>query len=393
METTWIPPKIIIGQVATGGYYFRREDLENKIWEEIKKGNNILLAAPRRVGKTSVMKSLAEQSNSNYKFVFKNVQGISEELDFYKTLYELILYCLNESERYKVQFKNYFKKMKISEITISGIKIDRNDINYLTEINKLIPQFKDENIVLLIDELPEVLYKLHEKGKGEEACNILNNLRGWRQQKGFEKVQFVLAGSIGIHYVIGLIDKRTKGINDLKEIRCLPLDEERGEFEKYMDWITSDATIRYNRDLKAYLKEKTGHFTPYFINLLINKVDETCRKNNRCEITESDIDIAFSKVINNRTYFSDWKQRLQDYMPKEDFAFVNDVLIHTAHKDEISIQEIYNLASEHDKKYCYMEFIANLIQDGYITKQNEKYVFISPFLKEFWKNDNPVYIG
>jgi hypothetical protein len=78
-------------------------------------------------------------------------------------------------------------------------------------------------------------------------------------------------------------------------------------------------------------------------------------------------------------------------MTKEDFAFVNEILIHTAHKNEVSIQEIYNIASKHDKTLDYMSFIANLEQDGYIAKQKEKYVFISPYLKEFWKNNNPIY--
>jgi predicted AAA+ superfamily ATPase len=56
MKKEWQNPKAIIGKEATGKYYYRREDIENDIWKEIQKGNNILIASPRRVGKTSVMK-------------------------------------------------------------------------------------------------------------------------------------------------------------------------------------------------------------------------------------------------------------------------------------------------------------------------------------------------
>ena len=106
MEATWVPPKTIIGKEAIGDYYFGRKNLEEKIWREIKKGNNILFTAPRRSGRTSVRKSLSEQSNTEY--------------------------------------------------------------------------------------------KLYKDGKESEANNILKNLRYWRQQKGFEKIQFIFAGSIGI---------------------------------------------------------------------------------------------------------------------------------------------------------------------------------------------------
>jgi hypothetical protein len=40
-----------------------------------------------------------------------------------------------------------------------------------------------------------------------------------------------------------------------------------------------------------------------------------------------------------------------------------------------------------------MDFVNDLEQDGYIAKQENKYVFISPFLKEYWRHNNPNYNG
>ena len=91
MKAAWKSPKTIIGSVATREYYFVRKDLEDEIWSEIKKGSHILLTAPRRVGKSSVMTSLATQSDADYRFVFRNIQGIRGETEYYKTIYELIV--------------------------------------------------------------------------------------------------------------------------------------------------------------------------------------------------------------------------------------------------------------------------------------------------------------
>ena len=55
MSNTWINPNIIIGNTATGNYYFPRPQIEADTWSEIEKGNHVLIAAPRRVGKSSVM--------------------------------------------------------------------------------------------------------------------------------------------------------------------------------------------------------------------------------------------------------------------------------------------------------------------------------------------------
>ena len=76
-----------------------------------------------------------------------------------------------------------------------------------------------------------------------------------------------------------------------------------------------------------------------------------------------------------------------------DPQFVNEILKHIAHRDRITIQEIYDKAIKYEKEDDYMTFIRDLQQDGYIVENEGKYIFISPFLKEFWKLDNPIYNG
>jgi hypothetical protein len=393
MNQNWKAPKIIIGKEATGQYYYRREEIENEIWEEIVKSNNILLAAPRRVGKTSVMKYIAEYPKPGFRLIFRNVQGIDTEERFYKTLYELIIHCLSKFKSNRTLIENYFRKMRISEISTSGFKIEEKAIDYLSEINSLIPQLDPggENIVLLIDELPEVLHEMYKKGEKSMALNIIKNLRHIRQETDFKKIQFFFAGSIGLHYVVKLIDGSSSDINDLNKIQYLPLNGD--EVSLYIDSVTKDATIKYSDDLKQYLAGKIQYFVPYFFNIMLDAIHNIAKKSNNPIIDKQSIDVAFESVIKNNDYFKDWKQRLSDYLPKEDFSFVNEILIHIAHKDKISIQEIYDKATKYNKVNDYMDFVNDLEHDGYITEHNQQYVFISPFLKEFWKRNNPVYNG
>lgn len=391
MKNNWKSPNIIIGKEATGKFYYRREAFENEVWSEILKGNNVLIAAPRRVGKTSVMKYMTENSIENYKLIFRNVQGIDSEKQFYKTIYELIIICLNKFKKNKALIQNYIKKMRISEITTSGIKIETSEIDYLTEINSLIPQLEEdgENIVLLIDELPEVLHNLYLNGQKETALNILKNLRHWRQEDDFKKIQFVLAGSIGIHYVVNAISGRSSDINDLYKIIHQPLNEE--EVHDYIITVTKNATVQYNEELINHIKNKVQYFVPYFINLMLDEINRTAIKKENPNITIENINEAFSAIIKNNDNFSDWKKRLTDYLPKEDFKFINEILTHISHKDSINIHNVYDIAVKHNKEDNYMDFIRDLEQDGYIVENGKDYIFISSFLKEYWKQINPVH--
>ncbi len=394
MHTKWISPKTIIGSVATGDYFFPRQDVVEEIWEELDKGNFVILAAPRRVGKSSILKDLEKKPKDGYKVKFENIQSLTSENEFYQKIYKIFLSCLDKSAVTEVTkwLKKYMSNKDI-KLTTSGIELKNNTstFNYKNEIELLLNDLEgfDECVVILLDELPEVLHNLYKKEKKEEAISILKQLRNWRQ-KGYQKLRFVITGSIGIHYVVQAIEGRNADLNDLKKVNCPALDTQIAT--DYIEWATKDATIKYSKELQDYFKEKIkSYFTPFFINILLEQVDKNAKKKKKTEITIQDIDQAFTEVVKQNDHFLDWKKRLSDYMPADDFAFVNEILIHISHNDSITVQKIYDKSSKHNKKDSYMELINDLENDGYILEHNNVYTFISPYLKAFWSRNNPIY--
>lgn len=393
MKITWKEPKIILGPVATGDYYFKRENIVNEIWNELDKGSFVLMSAPRRVGKTSIMKDLESNPRENYKIAFKNIQSLNSEVEFYKTIYGLLLSCLKKSEKFKNFFQKWIKTKSITDVEIlsGSFKIETKEVDYLQEINSLISDLDKENgetLVLLIDELPEVLHNLNKNNKKEQAIAILKNLRTWRQEERFHKLKFVLAGSIGIDYVVKTIEGRSSDLNDLRKVQCHALSKK--EALEYIEWATNDATIQYDDSLKEYLLDKIQYYIPYFLNIIFDEVDKKLRKENNTKVTNQNIDDAFNLAIKNNGHFEDWKSRLSDYLPSEDYNFANKILTFIAHEEQIMIQKIYDIATKSEKSNDYMDIIDELEKDGYIIENNGNYNFISPFLKDFWKRKNPI---
>jgi hypothetical protein len=394
MKKGWINPKIIIGNTAIGEYYYDRPEIVENIWEEIEKGNHVLLAAPRRVGKSSVMKYMTEHPLAGYKCMFENIQGIDCAEDLFRTIYRLVKACMSLGQRSATWIQDFFKEIKIEEVTVDGtITFGGRTISHLEALNHIIPKLSSKDVVVLfLDELPEVLYSLHKKNKNEEAISILKNLRRWRQDDQFKNLRFVLAGSIGIHHVVRLIEGRTVDKNDFNEVRFEALNGQ--EAVNYIAWATgNNATIKYDEDICTYLLLKIQHHLPYFINLMLDEINKKARRENRTSITLVDIDEAFNQITKNSSCFSDWKSRLFNYMSPADAEFLNDVLIHISHKDFISKQKLYDLALKHGKKFEYMDMIDGLEKDGYVSEHADKYIFVSPFLKAFWKRNNPIYEG
>ena len=134
----WKSPKIIVGNKATGEYYYERTELQNEIILEINKGNHILIADPRRFGKTSIMHFIVENCPNNMKCIFENIQGINSKEEFYKKFYELILNSLSKDKQIWNKVKGFFSEINIKEVTIKGVSFDsKKEIDYLKEIDAI----------------------------------------------------------------------------------------------------------------------------------------------------------------------------------------------------------------------------------------------------------------
>jgi hypothetical protein len=381
----WIPPKVIIGSKATGEYYFNRQNIVDEIWEAIDKGIHILLAAPRRVGKTSVMVHMVENCGEDYRCVFENIQGITSENEFYKRIYELILNCLRQDKKLVTKLGDFLKEINLIEINVKGTAKfgDKKEIDYLNSVNQIIPKLAGTKVVLFLDELPEVLHKLYKNGEKEQASGIIKNLRKWRQEEQFGSLCFVLAGSVGIHHVVKTIEGRTSDLNDHHQVDFEALST--NEADEYVSWATHGATIQYDDILKPYLLKKVSHFIPYFINLMLNEIHSTAKKKRDAKISTDDIDKAFDKIIKQSEYFKDWRNRLFDYFPENVAKFLDYILTYISHGEGISKLKLYDAARAYSLVSECIDLMGDLEKDGYIYEKDDSFYFVSPFLKSYWK--------
>lgn len=388
----WKHPNTITGDAATEGRYLRREYINDNFWREVYKGNHILFVAPRRVGKTSIMKDLADNCPEGFAGIYENIEGVDSRNGFYQRLFELILQSVHYSrlQQAKELIGRWTKKFSISEISKSGIKITARTVDYEKEIRDLIPELKAAkvHVIIFLDEFAEVIYKLKKKGCQEDAVNILHVLREMRSDRDFKHFTIVYAGSVGLEFVIKHID-RPKLINDLHPIKLDILTDD--EASRLVSQLVDGVSIQLSEEIRGYLKQKISYLLPYYLQLMIEAIDEIAYASRTIIVTKEMIDQAFLNVLKEKKNFEDWLLRLKEYH-SENFKFINELLQHTAHRGSISIQEIYNKAKNCGHSEDYMDFVEELIHDGYlIESESHIYRFISPLLQQYWLQKYPVY--
>jgi uncharacterized protein len=146
MNQHWISPKI--GQIAKGKYYFNRPDIVEKIWTLIEKDSNVLVAAPRRLGKSSVMFYMSENCPEKVKGIFRVIQGVKSEQGFYQFIFELLYDCLGMFQKANYWLNEDMPPIK--KMGMDGVEFGDTKIDYVKEINKILLKLATKKLRIVL---------------------------------------------------------------------------------------------------------------------------------------------------------------------------------------------------------------------------------------------------
>lgn len=386
----WIHPNTISGPAAEGDKYFKREYINDEFWEEIEKGVHILFTAPRRVGKTSIMKDIVKNSKAGYICRYENIESDKNQSQLFKRLFNMLLAELKTHKKYKKQIQTWFKGRGIGEMSVDGaVKFTSKTIDYKSELLELLAELNtiETKIILFLDEFPEVIASIKRSEGAEKTIETLHTLRAIRQNENFKNFVLVFAGSIGLEQVVEDLD-RPKLVNDLHRIRIPVLLEEEGK--NFIQFITKSSSITISDETSELLLNRIGYLIPYFIQKMVEECNKILHRKTQPKLTQEEIEQAFNNLLKYDENLKDWESRLKEpYLAKKASTFCKEILTTVSHNEQISIQEIYNISQKHQQNEEYMNRINMLERDGYIVEEDGSYKFLSPVLKMWWQRQHP----
>jgi hypothetical protein len=377
--------KIIIGPAAEGEFYFARPHLDEQFWKKLKESHNLSIAAPRRVGKSSFMLHLLKNNKEGHFCIYIITESINEPNEFFKKVYKTLLGTLSLGGKFKQFFEDVFKRLDIKKISMTEIEFGKNEIDYYEEILLLCKEIKenDVRIVLMIDEFSQTLENIITDQSREVARNFLHQCRELRQNLDVKsKISFVYTGSIGLGNLVLSIDE-PRSITDLGHFNIPPLSTE--EANKIITQIIDGDSIQFEEKEREYFLNKMNWLLPYFIQVMMSEMDSICKEMGKQTISESIIDEAFKRALDNRSYFEHWLTRLRSIFKGPEFSFAKEVLKIAAINNGIDYYQLQDVSTRFDID-DFVPLINILQHDGYLVKKEQKgiYGFNSPLLQSWW---------
>lgn len=279
--------KNILGTPVISNDFFGREKEIRELVNFIENGQSVYLYAPRRMGKTSLIKQLIQTYNEKYLFHYVNEINNNPDNHYISDFLNLIV-----------------PRNKLSE------KLDNGEI--IESIMKVVPENK--TLVFAIDEFDFLIEQYSTKGT--EKINDLLELHRYLRHQNDKRIVFLYAGEEQLYRYPILL----KNLNDISTMSLKPLTEMQSF--NLIDKLAVSQGIEIMKNVSRRIFEFSNGI-PFNIQLLFSHIVSDVRnKIIDTLITKDELD----KVIDKTLY--ELKQ-YQFHRPPQNDKFQVDVEINS----------------------------------------------------------------
>ncbi|XXY52082.1 ATP-binding protein [Sorangium sp. So ce269] len=398
-----------VGNWVSGERFWNRE---KEIWdlkELLGEGANILIAAPRRVGKTSVMRKLCEElEQGNYRCLFLDLQRSQSGEDAivelgvatrpHQTLWDRAKELVRDkaerleslgTEEFKLTFREHLKQ----DWQAKGERL----------FDALAGGDEDRPVVIFMDELPILVNRLL---KGDEYTitperrkltdEFLSFLRA-QTIKHRSKIRLVVAGSIGLEPVLrqaGL----SATINTFTPFELRPWDEETAV--GCLEALANNYSVVLLEGAARRMVEKLGSCIPHHVQMFFNHIYNDTKRRVQQEVSLEDVERVYKhSMLSTRGHaeLSHMEERLKLVLGQRDLPLTLDLLTEAAVVGILTPGASMTLARDSaviaepgapaEKPQDVLRRVVDLLKhDGYLVDNDAgALVFGSLLLRDWWK--------
>ena len=388
----------VIGQAVVGDDLYGRDYELARLWETLEQGEHILILAPRRVGKTSLMLELRRAPRENWNVIYVDVERGDGPADFVAA----VLAALAADRRYRSRFETIpfsgAVKDVLGQFQSVSVDVDVLRVELKGAIGREWDHAADQlqarltnlpaagaNLLIIVDELPFLVSRmLRTAERKHDAEMLLSRLRHWRQAPELRgKVRTLVGGSIGLE---GVLRRASLSglINDLAPFHLDSWDRPTAvEFMKALgngcDFRLDDASIARILDL---LRDPV----PYHVQLFFSTLRDACR-NKPSRVSPEMIERCFEERLagaSGTAHLDHYAERLEIAFGEREHEMARDILGRACRREDgAGFAELEDLRQRSGQMY--LSVLRDLEADGYVRHEGSRLKFRSNLLRKWWR--------
>ncbi|NQT86280.1 hypothetical protein HQ560_05910 [bacterium] len=396
----------VVGTPARGEDFYDREELVAQLWSRLDVGS-VLLAAPRRFGKTSVMYRLIDEPRPGWRVVHLDAEAIREPANFVVALLDALL----ADQKIRNFLKKTWKKSgrgfwkRLSSVVLKGpggveFRIALKDAlgedwqERGAALLQALRSYGDmgERLLIIIDELPVMLHLFRENEvPDEEAKAFLYWFRKLRVDPGvgLSDCRFVVGGSIGIEYYLSALGA-TAAFNDFERMTLGELSKDRAR--GLLRELLADRKLELSPRAERRALELIGAPIPYFIQVFVSEM-VAARIGGPKSLGPKSLEAVYHDRVlsaNCKGYFQHYYERLSRYdKPLERAAKEVLKAIALAQPERVrasTLRSVFAKAmGESHSDDIFAGLLGDLENDFYVRCDRDGCAFASKVLCDWWR--------
>ena len=326
-----------------------------ELWQTLRTGH-VVLTAPRRTGKTSVMDFLRNHPENGFSVVSINVQDLTHPADFFQVLLDGFHDAHPDFVRDQLAAGWGLVSGvlgRIDEVGVGSFKLALRGsdpdwrTNWRRHGDTFLAQARNTGVPILfiVDECPDMLLNLSREDGG-----LLREFLAWfRTQRQHpapsrDSIRWLVGGSVnlaGTLDALGLVDL----INDFEDVALPPLTH--GDIEAFVKEMLSGRDVPFDDDVVQRLIDLLGRPIPLFMQIAAQDLYRLWKRKRR-RIVAADVDAVFDAMIVGsaaRTRLQHFHSRIRQYYadPKRSIAHA---LLGTSQHERIGVEARNSVAGD-----------------------------------------------
>ncbi len=379
--------------VEDENFYDRERELRRLL--EALEGHHVLMSAPRRVGKTSLIRKAAKEWTAKGD---RAIQLSGEGVDTEPGLLQRIASQIERPATWTDRVGKLLKKSSqlVGRVQkIAGVELAAAAEKTWQEVwsEEIVPVLAkvQRPVLIVIDELPVLVLRLLDEKRGGSRARAESFLGWFRAARLGEHgeptgLRWLLAGSVGLRTVVQRHDL-SNTVNDLHVERL-------GAFPPAVaDAFLQELADAYKCDLddptrKAVL-EAVGWPIPFYLQLMFQHLRYRMEDTGR-PADPAMVDAVFDELVRNEASLHSWVERLRVELGAVDADHAIALLDRCAQdpdgarRDALRQILFPRVADEAERARLFKFLLGTLENDGYLVRDGERERFRSPLLRAFW---------
>lgn len=390
-----------------------RDALIERLWDVIRR-QHVLLVAPRRTGKTSVMNHLLDQPRHDHLVVYQNVQDLAHPADLFQTILDNFFDKHPDAVRkmatggWKLLHDACEKiSNKVESVGAGGFKmvLRESDPAWKTNWKKhgqdLLREIRRINcpVLLIIDELPDMILNLRK----EEESLLLDFLAWFRVQRQRppptdDSIRWLVGGSINL---AGTLDQihAVDTINDFS-VEPLPVLSAK-EVQEFVKRMLQGRGVAFSNTVPRRVATRLGRPIPLFLQMATQDLYRLW-KTHKCTLTSADVNHVFDALVTSlaaQDKLQHYHSRIDQYYHEPRRTAAHVILSQLSqsgaeglsrrtleHEFTRSLEEMGQSLPVAQRKREFHQLLRDLENDFYIGEiETDAYDFASGLMKAWWK--------